>query len=288
MPELLTAFQTFLRDDEKSPHTIAAYLTDVRGFLACVAAGGDPAQALGRLTRRDVVIYKDWLAAEYEVSTRNRKLVALDRFLEFVRASQIVAVPPVPIKFFEEHQRHINRYIAEAEVGRFVREAEQQEAWRDAALFAGLFYSGARVSELLQIRTSQATQMIVRIVGKRGTERNLYLSNEELRRTWQRYLEAKQQEPPRRKPCPYFFSGRRGRLTRQTVGTLIKEYAGRIRPRLKAEKAHPHAFRHGCGMWLKRRGHTIDQVADILGHKSLDTTRIYFRDTEAELLRMMR
>ncbi len=67
----------------------------------------------------------------------------------------------------------------------------------------------------------------------------------------------------------------------------IKAYAGLVRPRLKREKAHAHAFRHGCAMWLKNKGKRIDQVADVLGHRSLETTRIYFRDTEEELLKMM-
>ena len=238
-------------------------------------------EALDALTKADILAYKDRLAADYEVSTRNRKLVALLRFLSFARESG-VKVPVLPICFFDTHHEHINWYVTENEVTRLIAKADAEQDARAAAIFAGLFYSGARVSELLQIRRDQTEQKVVRIVDKGKKQRNLYLSNEELRRTWAAYQEARPDTD-----CDAFFAGRRGRLTRQTVSKIIKDCAGQVRPRLKREKAHAHAFRHGCGMWLKSKGRSIDQVSDILGHCSIETTRIYFRDTEADLLRMM-
>ncbi len=272
---LLKDFQQHLHEEERSPHTISAYTSDVRGFFVCVES------SLESLTKADILTYKDWLAAKYEVSSRNRKLAALSVFLRFAR-SEGVAIPSVNFKFFKSHGNHIHYYITESEALRCIQAAEAQEDWRAAALFAGLFYSGARISELLQVKKSEASQKIIQIDGKGETERKLYLSNEVLRRIWQTYLASKNGDG-----CPFFFSGRRGKITRQTVDETIKAYAGLVRPRLKREKAHAHAFRHGCAMWLKNKGKRIDQVADVLGHRSLETTRIYFRDTEEELLKMM-
>ncbi len=282
---LLKKFQRYLHEEERSPHTISAYAGDVRGFLVCVEV------PLESLSKADILTYKDRLTAEYEVSTRNRKLAALSVFLRFAR-SDGAAIPPVSFKFFESYDNHVNCYLTENEARRCIAAAEAQEDWRAAAVFAGLFYSGARVSELLQVKKSEASQKIIWIVGKGKKERKLYLSNEELRRTWQKYLASKHGaskhgDSKHGDDCPFFFSGRRGQITRQTVSEMVKAYAGLVRPRLKREKAHAHAFRHGCAMWLKSRGKRIDQVADILGHRSLETTRIYFRDTEAELLEMM-
>lgn len=276
MQQLLNDFHAALHDEEKSAHTIAAYVSDVRRFLA---VRDTPLEAL---SSAEILVYKEFLAAEYEVTTCNRKLVALSRFLTFARQAGL-AIPPVPIRLFAVHQRHIHWYVTEAEVQRLIRAAEARADWRAAAIFAGLFYSGARVSELLQIRTVEATQNRVTIVGKGRKTRTLYLSNAHLRRTWAQYREVRQGDG-----CPFFFAGRRGRLTRQTVSVMIRTYAGQVRPRLKREKAHAHAFRHGCAIWLKQaKGCGIDQVADILGHRSLDTTRIYFRDTEEDLLKIM-
>ena len=276
MESLLEQFEQHLREDERSRHTIAAYRSDICLFYACL---GDT--ALEALSKADILRYKDQLAVRYEVATRNRKLSALSRFLNFARESGL-AVPALPIRFFETHHDHINWYVTENEAQRLIAKAEAEGDARAAAVFAGLFYSGARVSELLQITCKQAEQKVVRIVGKGKKQRNLYLSNEELRRNWAAYREARADND-----CSYFFAGIRGRLTRQTVSKTIVHYAGQVRPRLKREKAHAHAFRHGCGMWLKSKGRSIDQVADILGHRSIETTRIYFRDTEADLLKMM-
>lgn len=274
----LKDFQHYLREEEKSSHTIAAYLGDLRGFFACV--GED--RSLESLTKHDILLFKEFLTTKYEVSTRNRKLAALSHFLRFARDAGIL-IPPIQMKLFRKAPQRLHWYITENENLRLIAEAENRKDWRAAAIFAGLFYSGARASELLQIQSAEATQQMVTIVGKGNIERSLYLSNNILQRTWEKYLETKTVDS-----CPFLFSGERGKLTRPTLDKIIQLYAGKIHPRLKREKAHAHAFRHGCAMWLKDSGCSIEQVASILGHSSLDTTRIYFQHTTAELLNMMK
>ena len=68
-------------------------------------------------------------------------------------------------------------------------------------------------------------------------------------------------------------------MDRTTIGRNIKKLAEELG--IASSKAHPHSFRHSFAVkYLKRYGNdSLSKLADILGHRSIETTRIYLRDT---------
>ncbi len=81
------------------------------------------------------------------------------------------------------------------------------------------------------------------------------------------------------------FVGQRGPITRQTVHNIIKKYSKMSDVPLN--KAHCHSFRHKYAINLINNDVSIDTVADLLGHKDINTTRIYTRKTKKELLNII-
>ena len=68
------------------------------------------------------------------------------------------------------------------------------------------------------------------------------------------------------------------------VRRILKYHAGQAR--LLKAKVHPHAFRHGFAVHLVKQGVPMTVVADLLGHGSLETTKIYLKLTEREVRKM--
>ena len=75
-------------------------------------------------------------------------------------------------------------------------------------------------------------------------------------------------------------------MTRRSVDRLVKKY-GRL-ARIKLSKAHAHNLRHLYAFSLVERGLTLDEIADLLGHTDINTTRIYSRKTKKQLLRIIK
>lgn len=118
----------------------------------------------------------------------------------------------------------------------------------------------------------------VPVMGKGHKERKLFIP-ETLKLVWREYVSS----PDRYTTSDWLFTGQRGPITRQTVHTMIKYYAGQAR--MNKARAHAHSFRHGLGVALDEAGFSQADIADILGHKDINTTRIYQRKTESELLK---
>ena len=132
-----------------------------------------------------------------------------------------------------------------------------------------------RVSEMLQLTVEDVGRDTITINGKGSKRREVFMANK-LQKILREYLKDRKSEEQA------LFVGQRGPINRQTVDSIIKEYAGYIR--LKKTKAHAHNFRHlFCKMALEN-GLDISTVADLAGHTDLNTTRIYTRKTKKELL----
>jgi integrase/recombinase XerD len=69
-------------------------------------------------------------------------------------------------------------------------------------------------------------------------------------------------------------------MSRQAVHHLIKFYAGKCK--IKLSKAHAHNFRHLHAISLHEAGYQVDQIAISLGHRHIDTTRIYTRKNQED------
>lgn len=113
----------------------------------------------------------------------------------------------------------------------------------------------------------------------KGGDANWHPLHERSKRLFRAYLQVRPADP-----CGYLFRGRRRGaepLTEGTISHLFQLYAraAGIPPELR----HPHALRHSCGTHLARAGWDLADVQWWLGHKDIDSTKIYFHDMPARV-----
>lgn len=132
--------------------------------------------------------------------------------------------------------------------------------------------TGARLSEFLQLKWEDIINGEIILKGKGNKYRRIFF-NKQLQKEVEDYLKQSNK-------TGYVAVGRFGRLTSRGLNNLMKLWGDNCG--IKKEKMHPHAFRHFFAKMYLKRNNDIIQLADLLGHGSIDTTRIYLRKSYDE------
>ncbi|HEX4973117.1 MAG TPA: tyrosine recombinase, partial [Steroidobacteraceae bacterium] len=145
---------------------------------------------------------------------------------------------------------------------------------RDRSMLEVLYATGLRVSELVNLKSSQVNmnQGVLRIVGKGDRERLIPLGEEAV--SWlQKFMSGPRLEILLERQTEYLFPTRRGdRMTRQAFWHIIKRYAQKAGV---AKTLSPHTLRHAFATHLLNHGADLRVVQMLLGHSDLSTTQIY-------------
>lgn len=259
-----------MKDNDKSENTISGYLSDLRQLFAFL--GKDAAD----ITSADIENFKEHLIASgLKVNTINRKLVSIKQFIEFLNVEHDKTIIVSVRQERQQRQNFLDDTLDRHDFKRLVSEAHASDDSRAKAIFYTLFHTGARVSEMLQIKRDEIEQEYIWVKGKGDKHRQLFISSK-VRTVWIEYLKT------RRNNSEYLFTGQRGAINRQTVHNIIKKYAEMAD--VDAAKAHAHNFRHLFCKSMIEKGMSIDTVADLAGHSDINTTRVYTRKTRPELM----
>lgn len=154
------------------------------------------------------------------------------------------------------------------------RHVESAVELRDKAMLELLYACGLRVSELVELQTTQVslTQGVVRVMGK-GSKERLVPMHAEAQRWLESFLRSGRAELLNGKLCDAVFPSRRGRaMTRQTFWHRIKLHATRAGI---VAALSPHTLRHAFATHLLNHGADLRVVQLLLGHSDLSTTQIY-------------
>lgn len=217
--------------------------------------------------------------AQHQQSARSsaRQLSCLRGFYRYqLRIGHIDSDPTLNIDS-PRLPRPLPKSLTEADVEallRAPRHAASAVELRDKAMLEVLYACGLRVSELVELQTTQIslTQGVVRVMGK-GSKERLVPMHSEAQRWLEHFLNSGRGELLDGKLCDTVFPSRRGRaMTRQTFWHRIKLYATRadITPALS-----PHTLRHAFATHLLNHGADLRVVQLLLGHSDLSTTQIY-------------
>jgi site-specific recombinase XerD len=134
--------------------------------------------------------------------------------------------------------------------------------------------TGARVSELIQIKAEHVLAGYFDLYTKGGKLRRLYIPKK-LRSECMDWLAKKD------KVSGYLFLNRFGkRITTRGVSQQLKNYAEKYG--LDTKVVYPHSFRHRFAKNFLEKFNDIAFLADLMGHESIETTRIYLRRTASE------
>lgn len=253
-------FRRYLTAEEKSAATVEKYLRDIRKF----------AWETGVITRETVLAYKRRLQRDYAARSVNSILTSLNRLFAYCGWHELrVKTIKLQRRAFCTEERELTR----EEYLRLCREAKKRGNDRLSMLLQTVCGTGIRISELQAI-TVEAARRGEAVVACKGKTR-VVLIVRKLQQALLRYA-AKQGIQ-----SGMIFVTRSGKpVNRTNVWREMKQLctAAEVDP----QKVFPHNLRHLFAREFYRADKDIAKLADILGHSSIDTTRIYIISTGAE------
>ena len=265
----LKGFLIFRLNEGQSIKTIESYGLDLKQFIEYLSIRNLNIQ---EVESENIERYKNYLLRKgLKVKSINRKLTSINQFLKF-NNNQVKYK-----KLKEQKQNILNDVLEKEEIEKMIYCCKDN--LRDKAIILTLFKMGLRVSELLQLVVSDTKKSKITIKGKGGKYRSIPIPKD-VKKAWLEYLDVRTE-----KKESSLFVGKRGALQRQSINKIIRKYSKKAK--IRKEKAHPHSLRHSFCKALVAKGVDPIIIADFAGHSSLETTRIYTRQTERELLNIM-
>lgn len=255
-------FFDYLLESGKSELTAKKYLHDVSCF----------AEFLGgrEITQKTLTEYKACLHDKYAVSSANSMLASLNSFLRFCGRGDCV------MKRFRVQKRVFcpeSKQLSKDEYFRLCKAAERKNNHRLSLIMQTLCSTGIRISELEYV-TVEAVESSEATVSCKNKTRTVFIVRE-LRKKLLAYCRKAGIE----KGC--VFVTKTGKpMCRSNIWRELKALCADAN--VSSEKVFPHNFRHLFARIFYRAEKDIAKLADILGHSSIDTTRIYLVSTGTE------
>lgn len=257
--ENMKLFELYLLERENAPATIQKYKTDVRTFFRYL---GDSQE----ITKECLIKYKNWLIENYALSSVNSMLVALNQYLVCIGLERWkLRRVKTQRKIYEDEQKElsIENYF------RLIEAARKEGKERLALMMETMCSTGIRVSELSFFTVESVSSGIVRVWNK-GKYRLVVLP-EKLCMKLKQYIKKQNLQ------SGMVFVTRNGKpVDRSNIWREMKrlsEKTGIVR-----EVIFPHNLRHLFGRTFFHLTRNLVLLADILGHSSLEVTRIYASD----------
>ena len=252
-------FERHLRESNLSENTISSYMFAIKQY----------GQQYDDITQKKLREYKVWLIENYKPKTVNLRLRALNCYLESIGKEKL-KLPFVRV----QQKSYLENVISEADYEYFKSclKKDDEMFWYFVIRF--LAATGARVSELIQIKAEHVKLGHLDLYSKGGKLRRIYIPKE-LQNEALSWLAEKQQE------SGFIFLNKYGeRITTRGISGQLKKLAAKYN--INPAVVYPHPFRHRFAKSFLERCNDIAFLADLMGHESIETTRIYLRKTSTE------
>lgn len=316
--ELLAGLPPFCKqffrgiEDTTASRTRIAYAYDLKVFFEFIHETNGvyrkkdivdfPLSILDEIGREDIEEYMEYLSyyrkdgVEYTNDERGkkRKLASLRSFYNYYYRNELIENnPAVLVPLPKLHDKEIIRMdpnevavlLDEVEEGNKLTKNEQRyhdkTRLRDLALLTLLLGTGIRVSECvgLDIHDVDFDNQRMKVRRKGGYEDIVYFG-EEVSLALQDYLEERERIIPLTgHENAFFLSMQNRRITVRSVENLVKKYASKV---TTMKKITPHKLRSTYGTNLYQETGDIYLVADVLGHKDVNTTRKHYAAMQDE------
>ena len=257
--ELIENFKIDLIEEEKAQATIEKYIRDILAFVKWLS---------GRTVEKQTVLeYKQTLIEKYAPASVNSVLSSLNRFFAF---AQWFNCKVKSIKIQKQVFAKQERELTKAEYDRLLAAALHKDNKRLYLLMQTICSTGIRVSELKFI-TVEAVKVQKAIINLKGKTRSVFLPDM-LCKMLLRYIKEE-----KIKSGSVFVSKNGRPLDRCNIYHDMKKLCESAN--VDRNKVFPHNLRHLFARTYYSLEKDISRLADILGHSSVNTTRIYTMET---------
>ncbi len=256
---MMKDFESYLLKQNLSANTIRAYCNAVEQFYSKYQL----------LNSTQLMRYKVYLIEHYKPQTVNLRICALNSYLNSIQRTEL-RMPIVKI----QQKPFLERVISEPDYIYFKNclRRDDQQYWYFVIRF--LAATGARVSELTQIKCEHIRIGYLDLYSKGGKLRRLYIPSS-LRREALIWLDDIKLS------SGFIFINKYGdKMSARGIANQLKHFASLYG--IDPNVVYPHSFRHRFAKSFLERCNDIALLADLMGHESIETTRIYLRKTNSE------
>ena len=259
---------------EYAPKTLNAYRSRVQRFIDWLPDDEE-------ITKDTLMRYKEESrAATHSANTVNAWLVSINKFLKWMNMKD-VTVKKVKTQFKQSNEE----VLSLSDYKRLLRFAKRDGKHQLYYIMKILAMTGIRIIELKFFTVENLKSNYI-LVNNKGKERKIIV-RQDLMRELKHYAKEQGIKSGYLFPSPMI----KGKMVNvSTIWRQMKKVAGEAR--VKRSKVHPHSYRHlFAQVFLNTYSDSITELADILGHNSLETTRQYTRTSDSqkkEKLEMMK
>ena len=253
------AYEKHLKKENLSQNTIDSYLWTADYYL----------NHYDSISKDNLLAYKGYLMEFFKPKTVNLRIQAINKYLEFLGQDNL------KLKAVKVQQKNfLENVISNADYQFLKRnlKADGNMEWYFVVWY--LAATGARVSELIQIKIEHINLGYFDLYTKGGKLRRLYIPKK-LKNETIEWLDSTDRN------SGYLFLNRYGeRISTRGISQQLKNFAEKygIDPKV----VYPHSFRHRYAKNFLEKYNDIALLADLMGHESIETTRIYLRRTASE------
>ena len=257
---MIDTFKNYLKGTNLSENSQDSYLFAAKQFQK---------RYEDKVTKKNLRDYKVWLIENFNSKTVNLRLRGINCLLESLGKEQW------KLSFVKVQQKpFLENVISEADYKYFKKRLKKdgEMSWYFVIRF--LAATGARVSELIQFKVEHVKAGYFDLYAKGGKLRRIYIPKA-LQKEALSWLEDNQRE------SGFLFLNKYGeRITTRGISGQLKKLAKKYG--IDKAVVYPHSFRHRFAKSFLERCNDIAFLADLMGHESIETTRIYLRKTATE------
>ena len=240
-------------------NTINSYLHAVKVFE----------EKYGEITKQNLLAYKGYLVETFKPKTVNLRIQAINNYLRFLGKDKLC------LKAIKIQQKPFLENVISDPDYRFFKSSLKKDGqmnWYFVVRF--LAATGARVSELIQIKIEHVIIGYIDLYSKGGKVRRIYIPAA-LQKECLSWLESSGRS------SGYLFTNKAGKKV-STRGLAVQLKKLGVKYGLNPSVIYPHSFRHRFAKNFLEKYNDIALLADLMGHDSIETTRIYLRRTAQE------
>lgn len=266
--ELLNDFKKFLKKKNLSNNTITAYAGSVRLFYSMYK----------EITPESLQLYKNYLITRYRPATINQRIYAMNHFSRFLaetNGEEYILVASYHLPSVKVQQKtFLDTVISNEDYELFKEKLKEEKNYFWYFIVRFLAATGARVSELIQIKVEHLNLGYLDLYSKGGKVRRIYFPDSLCE-------EAQEWCHSQGKRSGFLFLNKEGRLiTPRGINFQLKHLARRYG--IDPDTVYPHSFRHRFAKNFLACFNDISLLADLMGHESIETTRIYLTRSSQE------
>lgn len=250
--------------EEKASRTIKQYMRVLDEFIATLPDN------VG-ITKKEALNFKtELLNRKYGIATYNNYVTIVNSFFKFAKLEDMYFK-----KIKVQQQGSLDDVLEPLEYKRILRWAGRMQMEQCRMIMYSLAETGARIAELKFFTVEAIKESAFIEVTNKGKTRSIIIRSE-LRKDLKKYIRDQGIK------SGYIFRGKKDfskPAAEATTWREMKKIAGCAK--VSKKKVHAHSFRHLFALRWIEEGGSVTDLADIMGHSRLETTRIYTKTTDS-------